>query len=735
RPAHYLKRDGMPPTDTWMSNELLYRIPREPATEGIRALGRLALIDNYPALSQRIRQDLEVFLNDDALLEADKQTKLGIRCNRPRVFVASSLTGGTGSGMLIDLAYIIRHEMHQVGFARPELTGMLLVPPVDRTSPKNLAIANSCVTLAELHHFSQPSSRYETRFDSRQPTIADPDRPFVRAVMLSLPKNPSPTAPRCADRAAGLIYQETLTSIGRKSDEARAAYLGKKPTIGLPLQSSGCYRITWPRQRLLDTVSERLAARTLQQWCSKDIGPIRETVDAWFEEQWAKQHLDLASLSSSLEVGMAALLTDKPEALIDAELQNLPGEFETDPKNELPDIVPIVERLFELVGKPGLGEETTPGRFREILEKAAKPITKESEVKFARMAVHFIDQPMYRLAGAEETIRICTERLRKLIDELDVSTVKLKKELDTDFIKLVPLVGAMNQTGLFKGEKRRAHAIADVLNRVREWPRKRMQYMLSRCVASIYRQMLGNAPEYTREVALCRQRLGEMSSDLQKQADTSSDLGPSQDHPILPLGCRSLIQAADRLIAEISPDELREFEEGFQQKVRRHLRALVKVCLNIKESGPRFLELLLENSREFAAVRLGLHTPAEEFFRNRPDQQAAQREILLAYDEGTPEPFGPQPRAEGQSFVLGISDDQQGRTFLELAQELLPDLQVIAAPSPTEIVFYREYHDLQITDVPQAGAIATETVRLVKSRDGIDPHARTDVQWSSFFRE
>ena len=32
----------MPPVDTWLGNEVLYRMPRNPATNGVRAFGRLA---------------------------------------------------------------------------------------------------------------------------------------------------------------------------------------------------------------------------------------------------------------------------------------------------------------------------------------------------------------------------------------------------------------------------------------------------------------------------------------------------------------------------------------------------------------------------------------------------------------------------------------------------------------------------------------------------------------------
>jgi hypothetical protein len=65
----------------------------------------------------------------------------------------------------------------------------------------------------------------------------------------------------------------------------------------------------------------------------------------------------------------------------------------------------------------------------------------------------------------------------------------------------------------------------------------------------------------------------------------------------------------------------------------------------------------------------------------------------------------------------------------------LPDIHLIDALSTNEIVFYREYHDLQITDVPQASVLAVEAVREVKIKDKINPHSRTDIRWDSFLRD
>ena len=155
----------------------------------------------------------------------------------------------------------------------------------------------------------------------------------------------------------------------------------------------------------------------------------------------------------------------------------------------------------------------------------------------------------------------------------------------------------------------------------------------------------------------------------------------------------------------------------------------------MKELGPRFKEFLVGQTREFADARLGQHTPAEEFFRNRPDPQSSHREILLAYDECTPEPFGPTVRQDAQSLLLGITSDEFGKRLQENAQELIREFEIRVAPSTNEIVFYREYHDLQVTETPQASAIAADTVRSINKNDRITTYSRTDVQWATFLRD
>src|SRR5262249_8651729 len=92
RPSHFLKpRDGTIPYNTYLDPQMLYRIPRTQLTAGLRCLGRLALMDNYRDIADRIHSELGACTEPTALATAEEQNRLGLRTNRPRVYVVAGL--------------------------------------------------------------------------------------------------------------------------------------------------------------------------------------------------------------------------------------------------------------------------------------------------------------------------------------------------------------------------------------------------------------------------------------------------------------------------------------------------------------------------------------------------------------------------------------------------------------------------------------------------------------------
>src|SRR5439155_16383616 len=83
RPSHYLRTQrGRAITDAWFDPKMLYRIPRSLVTTGLRALGRLAFLDNYHMIVRRLRPELEMLVNDDRLQRTALEPGLGAGTNR-----------------------------------------------------------------------------------------------------------------------------------------------------------------------------------------------------------------------------------------------------------------------------------------------------------------------------------------------------------------------------------------------------------------------------------------------------------------------------------------------------------------------------------------------------------------------------------------------------------------------------------------------------------------------------
>ncbi len=253
RPSHYLKsRDGRPEVSTWLNPRMLYRIPRSQVTTGVRALGRLAFCDNYRLIVRRLQTELDACLDPENLASADRQTGLGVRTNRVRVYVVSSLAGGTGSGMFLDLAYTVRALLKQAGYQQPDVVGLFLLPSVDRNRTRTMTLGNACAALRELNHFATPGRTFTAKYHQRKAPILDSEPPFGRCILLPLPDETDEVATRELVELAGLYLSRDLcTPLGRIADLGRAG-LPACPwdSRGLFYQTFGLYQISWPRHTL-----------------------------------------------------------------------------------------------------------------------------------------------------------------------------------------------------------------------------------------------------------------------------------------------------------------------------------------------------------------------------------------------------------------------------------------------------------------------------------------------------
>jgi hypothetical protein len=718
RPSHYLAkfRDGG--AMDWVPQGLIYRLPRNPMTTGLRGLGRLAFCDHVKEIEKRLTAELEAALNPKALTEAARRTGLGMRTNRPRVYVVLNPGGGTGGGMFIDVAYLARHVLRKMGYRQPDVVGVLLLPPADKAGTKPNALANTFAGLTELAHYSRQDTAYDLRLSLQQP-VYDSDRPFGRCLCLPLPAGSDASARRsAAGSAAGLVFRDLFSPLGRATEDARPT-----PASAAFCHTAATYRLSWPGRRLARGAARHLAARLLRTWTDKDLDT--SSVAGWLDEQWEARQLAPELLIDRLTAAAEAAAGGPPDDRFDSVVAGL-CDGTAEPKFDARSACLALNELADLAGKPATGFEEVPqpGRLQKAIAAAAAAMTAEYDQKLSELAFYFVELPAHRLAAAEEAVRQITERLRRAVETYESLAKSLSTEATGLFGKLFPLIGTLDTLSSFK----RGSTVAEILDLMRAFPKKRYQALVASQVLMTFRSMVAAAPEYLRDLNVCRRRLTEAADLLENGADDAggpSPFGPGRD--LYPGGRRALDEAAADLAADVSADELGDLDHRAQTQVRAQFRAIITYCLESTGSTAPLADLLREQAERFLTDRSGSESPAAVFSHFASDPQAAHRAVAEAYDEADPTLA---PRAGREFDLLAVPTGPAGEEFRRIATEAVPEADLEPVESPDEVVFYRERAGITLAQLPHLGPVAKEVFDN-QSQTEHEPHARGDVKWKS----
>ena len=139
----------------WLSRRWIYNVPRSLQTEGLRPLGRLAFADHFETLWKGLSDALdEIVLPENVASTCDVLEMSPGDIEDPRVIVLSTISGGLGSGMTLDLAYTLRVLMSEKGLKPDSLMGILMHAAYRRQRDPGLAAANAFAFMTELRHFN-----------------------------------------------------------------------------------------------------------------------------------------------------------------------------------------------------------------------------------------------------------------------------------------------------------------------------------------------------------------------------------------------------------------------------------------------------------------------------------------------------------------------------------------------------------------------------------------------------
>jgi len=795
RPSHYLRpREGTTGLESWLPSKTLYRMPRQQSAGGVRALGRLAFIDHYKTIARRLEIELQACCSKLTLEKAVRETGLDLRTSAPRVYIVTSLADGTGSGMFLDLAFLVRQKLQQLGYDSANVVGVCYLPPTAKDPRRSAALANTFAALTELNHFSAKHAVFSAQYELGEVRAADPlfsweGPPLPRCQFFTLPEEHEATltdgvegglglAPGLAKtlaKAARIVFAELTTPLGRgadphrqRGDESSTNSAGQNAPsqqpegVRTPLyQTAGLYRLVWPRRQLLVHAARIVCRRVVQRWMSKSAKPLLEPVKKWVQERWEQDGFTAEQLIGRYQQACEAAMGQPPDSAFQtihnavvAALGPRGGKGDNSPLN-LAAVVEAMEHLEQLVGvpeesrpqvRPGEASDYQPGSLETILQDIAAKVVEQFEQKLAELAVSMIEDPHYRLAGAEEALRQLHVQMEQALQTHEQLANELQQRAAAVYQRIRALTENPSQSTQTTPKKppfarRQATGpsplVAELLELLRSYPKCRYQGLIMQRITLLYVSLRGLLSDQLREVDFCRARLGDLAAIF---GESGNSLAPRLDAPaagryLCANGCKSVEEAVQQLQNSVGATELMELDYNLQALIRNQFKALVHVCMTSANVLKALAPAMLKEARSYLRSRLGETNVVEIYLQQFQDDQDGadvrlEDDLAEAFETAGPEVVASSPLSELNLLAVPPAAGEQ--RLRELAAKAVDGKPVAPVPSSDEITIYRQHTLACLADLDQLGPLAQEAYEKAAAQGHGTPHSRCDImEWGT----
>lgn len=715
-----------PPVKDWLPQEVPAIDPGR-GVRGSRPLGRLAFFLHRRELERRIASTLA------RLGGADPAHPVESRPGNLQVLMVSSLGGGTGSGMLCDLAYLI-HRLVGSTTLPCSCSALLLMgtrPPRDEAVASNVFAG-----MVELNHWMAQDSRYPYEYSSGERW--ETDRPPFEQVFLLAGNDlgdETSRAPLFDQLAAqvGLFLWEDFAPLRAELQGRYETFFAGTDLRGNPVSyfSCGSATLSLPRGDLRLAAHARLAAQVVNRWRTTLFHAGTGTSG---DEERAHAETFLEGQE---------LLTSSFRRILHKELVSTrDGRFDLERR---------IGRLGEdLKRTPRFGADLLQ-KLRELDEELAREMVSDSPegaVGFlVRLTGRLLEERSVDLvgelssffrAGREQYLGFCvfldelSERIGHCLNDLHEalnSGETAEMRLIEDKQRALEEV-ARHQPGWLDRWLRRTcdEPVEKCLQALRDYHENRLRLCLDRQALNVYLGLLDTLQRFSNGVNELLEYLDAVESDLQsEEARARGRLFAVPGEVLL-----TPSEVEDFLQAQCSPDRVSQATEELLAQVGQDLFAVPRTTPRAAWLG-RILQVLQE----------GNPTPEPDVlasFLERYPGEAARDQIRILFERARPTMASSlaipdyEPGTSLRAAYVGLQggenpDSEAGRTFLEHLSRLPTDnlLKVLPLPSPERVAFIRISggFPLDALDLHAFRRAYLQTLRL--GRRGL--HVRADVRW------
>lgn len=685
----------------WLSRRWLYNIPRSLQTEMFRPLGRLALIDHGQQLKDRLRATLREMITPEAMVTSAEVSGLEAGPLSPRIFVLASISGGTGSGMVLDVAHLARQVLTELGCSDPQVI-LVLAHSTNRTAAQaDLARVNSYACLSELFHERWLRSYAgESALGLRTTQEADPALRNVYLLHLGDELDEAQFE-ACQESLAEYFYREAATPAAAFFERCRRN--PEPPSPGQPevnLRSFGLCQLGASRGSLPEMAAEQLCRQIVACWCGD--AAVAEPIGQAGQKLVEKMGLDAASLLSETIRICQHFLGRVPAEYLEQLVAGL--------THDVAGVEHLLTTLDDVFGSCGPDQSvlTKAGTVGPQLQEELALRVEQQASEMLGWIQTLVEQPGTRLSGA----RYATEQFTTVVRELEKLFQQRRAETDEALRRMQP---ALKQACDPNSYRRRLLSLGRTPQRSAEMQRMLVQYASLRWQRLMLAELSHFSSALRTRLSAAGDGLNDLSHAVRLLAAEFADM-PLDPDPAAG-GDRTapatLVTALNELLPSLAKQMDRQLQAGL---LARHggLRGVLQRDGDLRRRVPPALRSIARAEILRALKRLNLPELLCENSPSRPLHETLQRALPRLPDCGG---------ARRLLLVVPRGSDPNLPASYEKEAGLVPS---VAWDSDADWTVCYEWEQLSLVHA----AAALIDYRSDYADAATRMHTRTDVTWT-----
>jgi hypothetical protein len=714
----------------WLDRRWLYGIPRSQLTEGMRPLGRLALIGNLDNLLDTLRTALRAMTSAEARAATTAATGMAIHEGPPRVFVVASISGGTGGGMILDLAYALRQALNEQRLSTEGLCAILMHATPTKPAESELARMNAYAALIELNHFSRHDIPYPGDPEHGLSPLRAQGSPFQDCYLVHLGDGLDQTAADAAtDAVAEYLFLNTVSPAAEFFDQYRqstntAPYA---PGAELSLRSFGMHRLHFPRHALADLTAGLFCKYLLTRWRNGDARVPEAAIKADALRRAAELNLQAESLAERFHLTARDFWKEDPEATFAKLVADGTAKNQAVAPEAVQESLRKIEEILGAGGDVAYGQERERTPLESAIAVQAGNLGISAAGELLEWLIEIVDDPRGRLKAAlaaadhlMQHISVMTQSARYLVNQYRINRDHLRERLQSGDFESAG--GGWLSVGRRPPENTTAkHLLLEIC-------RIRLKEIIVENTLEVLRAVSPRLAKFSQDIMLAREKLEHFADQFQTPDASAVTPIDADRYPattrFLPGKSKTLVEAAAALFKRLEPELTLPFEEEFRSKVlSKHggLWRLVSRVANLSE----VLQADLQSRARAAMLDAITETDAAQLFLETRKEQDDAPVALAGYLEDAAPKLS--AAAGWQHLVLCVPAGRAGDAVAKAIGREASDMPTTTLSSDGDIVLCREAAHYAIGQV--AAALVGNDLALTDLAAKV--MTRVDVSWAA----